>query len=267
MIVYLNGEYVRKEESRINPYNSSHLLGKGVFETIRVFNGKANLLQYHVDRLNKSLLYFNFNPVNCNFIENVIQNLVELNNLPSARIRITISKDLILNADNLLIDIDEYRRTFPEFAKVMLYSSKVIHGDLIRMHKTTSYMFNEFVFEEAKSSNFDEAILIDEFNHVIEGTRTNVFIVKNGSIYTPSPGCGVLPGITRKFIIQHADEIDIKIYEEIVTLEEILRSDEIFLTNSINGIIKVKQLNDRIINDFYVSEKMEIFYKDKLGLG
>lgn len=266
MIVFLNGEIIEKEECKISPFNSSHLYGKGIFETIRVFNGKANLLKHHIERLNKSLTFFNFNPVDYEHIERIVNNLIELNNLHSARIRITISKDLLHKADNILIDIEEYRRTFPEFAKIMVYPGKLIHGDLIRMHKTTNYLHNDFAYEEAKASNYDEAIFIDEYNHLIEGTRTNIFIIKSGSVYTPTLNCGVLPGITRKFIIQSSKELDISIEEKVITLEELLQSDEVFLTNSINGVIKVKQVNDRILNDFDISEKIKIFYQTFLDL-
>lgn len=266
MIVFLNGEFMIKEECKITPFNSSYLFGNGIFETFRVFDGKIILLGDHLERLNKSLAFFKFKPVSYEHIEKIINNLVELNNLPTARIKISISKDFLNRKENLLIDIEEYRRTFPEFARVMVNPDKLIHGDLIRMHKTTNYLKNEFALEEAKASNYDEAIFIDELNHLIEGTRTNVFIVTGGKVFTPALDCGVLPGITRKFILQSAKELEIQVQEKIILIDELLQSDEIFLTNSINGIIKVKQLNERIINDFNISDRIKVFYQNKLGI-
>ncbi len=263
MIIFLNGDFIEKNNAKVNPFNSGFLYGKGFFETFRVIKKKPILLREHIERLNKSLEFFNFEKVNYDYIETVINQLIEINNLNSARVRVTVNHNLV-NGNNILVNIDEFKPTFGEFVSVMVFDSKIIHGDLIRMHKSTSYLYNDFAYEEAKAFGYDEAVFVDNLNHMIEGTRTNVFIVKNGAVYTPSLDCGILPGITRKFVIESGREAGIIVKEKLISYDEFLYADEIFLTNSLNGIIKVKKVNDRLIDNFLFAKKFEIIFKDKL---
>lgn len=264
MKVYLNGEFLEKESARISPFNSAFLYGEGVFETLRSYNGVPFRLTDHIERMNNSLLVFGFKTFSEKEILHPLDELLKVNGLNSARIRITVSKNIDAGEHIILIEASEYQPTFPEYANVMISSDKLAHGDKLRMHKTTNYLNNNFVYKVAKSQGFDEAIFVDNENHILEGTRTNVFLVKNGVVFTPSLRCGILPGITRKIIFEICEELKIRMEEKVLDVSEFDRCDEVFLTNSLAEVVRVKKVNDKVYNKFNVTDILLNTYRTRL---
>lgn len=264
MKVYINGEFLEKESAFISPFNSAFLFGEGIFETLRSYNGVPFRLSDHLERMNKSISLLGYKKINDKNITDTVVELLKVNNVNSARIRITVSKIIDTDEQIILIETSEYQPTFPEYVNVMIYSFKLPHGDSLRMHKTTNYFKNNLAYREAKSRGYDEAIFIDTENHILEGTRTNVFLVKDRVVFTPALQCGVLPGITRNIIYKICEALYIRVEEKILDISEFDRCDEVFLTNSLAEIVRVKRVNDKVYNKFSVANILLNTYRTHL---
>ncbi len=261
MKVYLNGQFLEKDSAIISPFNSAFLYGEGIFETLRSYDGVPFRLSEHLQRMNNSLQLFGFKIINDNQITDAISELLKINKLSSARIRITVSKNINIDEQIVLIEASEYKPTFPDSVSVIVHPEKLAHGYKLRMHKTTNYFLNNLAYRNAKSKGYDETIFIDNENHILECTRTNIFLVKDGVVFTPSLHCGVLPGITRKVVFEICNELKIPIEEKILDVSELFDCDEVFLTNSLAEVVKVKKMNEKVYNQFRVTDKIKIKYR------
>ncbi len=261
MKVYVNGEFLKKESAFISPFNSAFLFGEGVFETLRCYNSVPFRLADHLQRMNNSLSILSFKKINQKAITDTIAELLKVNYLNSARIRITVSRNIDTDEQIVLIETSDYQDTFPEYADVKIHPDKLAHGNKLRSHKTSNYFQNNLAYRESKSKGFDEAIFIDTENHILEGTRTNIFLVKDGGVFTPSLECGILPGITRKVVFEICKELNISIEEKVLNVSEFDRCDEVFLTNSLAEVVLVKKVDDKVYNQFKISDKIKIKYR------
>lgn len=265
MKIYLNGKFVEKEETVITPFNRAFLFGEGIFETLRVYNGKPFRLDCHIARMNNSLPVFGFGYVDKEIVTEAVYELLKINKLTSARLRITVTGEKIESSNQIiLIEAEEFKSTFPEFVRLMTAEEKLICGDKIRTHKITSYLKNNFVFKKVKSLGYDEALFIDSENHMIEGTRTNIFLVKDNVVCTPKLECGILPGITRKLVLEICAELKIKCVEKFLDASELENCDELFLTNSLNEIVPVKKIGERELTSFQFAKMILEVYLRKV---
>ncbi|MBD7915211.1 aminotransferase class IV family protein, partial [Clostridium sp. Sa3CUN1] len=108
--------------------------------------------------------------------------------------------------------------------------------------KSINYLENILEREEAIKNGYDEVIFLNESGYLSEGSMSNIFIIKNNKIFTPDINQGLLPGIIRNFIVERYNVI-----EKRITLEELFNADEIFITNSILGIMKISKIENKIL--------------------
>jgi 4-amino-4-deoxychorismate lyase len=225
--------------------NTAFKFGFGFFETLRAINSKLIFFDEHIERLNHSLKVFNLPLVDKDEIKEKILKELSSQKFNDSRIRITYS---IQNDKPLItIDISKFVRTFPEEVKLTISKFKLLHNDELRKHKTTNYFLQYFEYQNALKNGFDEVLFIDHMNHILEGSRTNIFLIyyernfRGIKIYTPELNCGVLNGIARSKVIQICKNLGHPIIEKKIDLKELRMAKEIFLTNSINGVIPVKK--------------------------
>ena len=129
--------------------------------------------------------------------------------------------------------------------------SEVLRNSTSRVvaFKTLNYLENIIEYELCQSSGFNEAIFFNELGNLCEGCTSNIFIVKNKKIYTPPVKDGLLPGVVRNWVIKN-----FQVKEARITKEELLNSDEVFLTNSLVGVIKVSSIEDKLFDSEVVKE-------------
>ncbi len=120
---------------------------------------------------------------------------------------------------------------------------KFSHSPVVRF-KTTSYLENIFVFSWARKQGLFDALFINERGEIAEGSISNVFFLSEGGIVTPPTDAGILPGVTRKQIIEVARTLDCSVEEGTVTLPELERFDGAFVTNAVIEILPVRMVND-----------------------
>ncbi len=213
-----------------------------VYEVIRVIDGVPLFLEEHIDRLNKSANLLNHD------ITNVLQDILTdtkkiilLNGNPNKNLKI-----LLYNIDRPMPD---YYIFFivSNYPREDLYKSgiKTITYNAVRENPNAKIINNEFrknINTKIKESNVYEALLINESGEISEGSRSNVFFVKNSKVYT-SPGKKVLLGTTRKKILSICSDLNIDVLEEPVKLELLKDYDALFITGTSPKVLPISQVD------------------------
>lgn len=260
--VYLNGDFLSKEEAKISVLDRGFLYGDGLFETMRAYSGRVFMLGEHLSRLFDSLDKLRI-PLKKDReeLKSAIDRLIKLNRLSDAYIRLTVSRGL--HRGTLTFN-DSYDPTIVIMAKELsLYPQeyyaqgvKVIISDIrqnsfspLSQHKSLCYLNSILAKEEARIKGAFEAILLNSEGEVTEGATSNIFIAKSGKIFTPPVSSHILPGVTREAVLGIIPKLQLKVAEKRITSEELFTSDEVFLTNSIMEVMPVVEANDKKIRD------------------
>ena len=228
--------------------------GKGVFETILV-KEEAIFLEEHIKRLNNSINELNIGEeVEIDYVSDFIRR----KNIKNKALKITVTEEnLIFSEREIKYQKEHYEKGF------IAYFTNVLRNSTSRIvnFKTLNYLENIIEYEICQKEGFNETIFLNEKGFVAEGCTTNVFIIKDNKIFTPKISCGLLPGIIRGWVISNFEVV-----EKEITKEELLNSDEIFLTNSLVGIIGVSKLDD-IKFDISYSREIREKYEDVINGG
>lgn len=225
--------------------------GFSVFETFLI-DGSNNifLLDKHIDRLYRSMDFFGFHfSYEKKDMIDFIKNYVSENSIKGKVLRITVtygnkSKDI---ESSVIVNYRENQYTnknYEDGLKLYVSNNKTNENSNIVFHKTSNYLENLLIGKKAKDDGYDDAVLLNSKARVAETTRSNIFYVSRGILYTPSMDCGILPGITREWVIEECNRIGLKCQEDEFTLNTLLNADEVFLTNSIMGIMPVNSINE-----------------------
>ena len=223
--------------------------GKGVFETILV-KEEAIFLEEHIKRLNNSINELNIGEeVEIDYVSDFIRR----KNIKNKALKITVTEEnLIFSEREIKYQKEHYEKGF------IAYFTNVLRNSTSRIvnFKTLNYLENIIEYEICQRNGLNEAIFFNEQGYLCEGCTTNIFIVKNGKIYTPKIECGLLPGVVRKWVIDNFDVIETKI-----TKDELLNSDEVFLTNSLVGVIKVSEIENKLFDSKLIVKIKEQYDK------
>jgi len=262
-LVYINGELVPKSQAKISVFDHGFLYGDGVFESVLVTSGVAFKLKEHIDRLYDSAKVLCLEiPMSKEEMIKTVADVVRANGFKDAYIRLIVTRgvgDLGLDPrkcqkPTIIIIVD----------KIKLYDEGALNKGLTavissvrrdRVDATThevksmNYLNNILAKLEANAVGADEAIMLDDRGFVSEGTADNIFIVKDGVIYTPPRTCGILLGITRARVMKLAEELGYKVVEKDITPAEVLTADEVFLTGTAAGVVPVTKIAGRVVGD------------------
>jgi branched-chain amino acid aminotransferase len=261
--IWLDGKLVDEADARISVFDHGLLYGDGVFEGIRVYSGKVFELEAHIKRLYQSAKAIRLEiPLNQSKLVNAIEKTVEANGVIDGYIRLVVTRGkgaLGLNPftceKSIIFIIADNIQLYPE----ELYEKglKVISATTVRNHplaippqvKSLNYLNNILAKIEALDVNVPEAIMYNHEGYVAEATGDNVFIVRNGVIYTPPAEAGALEGITRSVVIRLAKEENIEVVEKNLTRFNLYICDEFFLTGTAAEVIGVVEIDGRVIGD------------------
>ncbi|MFC0187979.1 branched-chain-amino-acid transaminase [Fictibacillus aquaticus] len=261
--VYVNGEFVEKENAKVSVYDHGFLYGDGVFEGIRVYDGNVYRLDEHLQRLYESAQSIMLNiPHTKEELTDIIVETLKRNSLRDAYIRLVISRGkgdlgldpfkckkqgVIIIAEKLAIFPKELYETGLEIITV---ASRRNRPDVLSPKvKSLNYLNNILVRIEASLAGVSEALMLNDQGYVAEGSADNVFIVKNNVIKTPPGYLGALEGITRNAIIEIAAEQGYDVREEPFTRHDVYVADEVFLTGTAAEVIAVVKVDGRTIGD------------------
>lgn len=261
--IYLNGEFVTKENAKISVYDHGFLYGDGVFEGIRVYSGNIFRMEEHMDRLYRSAKSIMLDiPHSQEELTNLIAETVEKNQLENAYIRAVVSRgvgDLGLDPRNCVsanvVIIVEPLSIFPKELyetglEIVTVPTRRNRPDVLSPKvKSLNYLNNILVRMEAQLANVNEALMLNDQGYVAEGSADNVFIVKGTTFYTPPGYIGALEGITRNAVMDFAKELGYEVKEEPFTRHDVYTADEVFLTGTAAEVIAVVKVDGRVIGE------------------
>ena len=243
--VISNNEFLSSDEFKLD-IEDGLLYGYGIFETILIKNKKPIYLKEHYKRLIRGVERLKIDmDMSFEKLSLYIKLYIQKNSLEDSVLRITILKNkssfdmLITHRENSYKD-SKYREGF----KVEISEFKRNPHSIITGIKSVNYLENIYALREAKEIGSDEVLFLDCKNYVSEGATSNIFFIKDGAIYTPTKECGLLEGIIRDKIIEIIEESKyLKLKKGFFTLKKLLEADEVFLTNSIMGIMPVSKID------------------------
>jgi len=254
--IYTNGKFVNPKDASSDLYSQSLHYGNGVFEGIRAYKTVSGTKIFKIEDHYRRLKYgaemmgIPFNYTIQQLIEITYQ-LLEKNNLEDAYIRplITTGADMSLltsSESSLTIQCWEWGKYMGDKllkVKTSKFQRPNPKSCFVEAKVTGHYVNSILATNDAKNSGYDEALLLDMNNHVAECSGANIFMEKDGKLFTPKRG-HIMPGITRSTIIQICIDESISIEEIEFTLEELKQSDSAFFTGTAAEVIGLQFLDD-----------------------
>lgn len=261
--VYIDGKFYPKSEAKVSVYDHGLLYGDGVFEGIRAYEGSVFKLKEHIDRLYQSAhaIMLDIKMPKKEMINAVIKTLKK-NNQRDSYIRLVVTRgkgDLGLNPKKcekptIIIISDVIKLHMGDMKeKGMTAMITWVRRDAIdaTTHeiKSLNYMNSILAKIEANNAHVDEAISLERTGYVCEGVAENIFIVRDGAIFTPHSSTGALPGITAQVVVQLARGLGYDARERNISPFELFTADEVFFTGTAAEVIPVREINKRKIGN------------------
>ncbi len=259
--VYISAKLYEKSEAKISVYDHGLLYGDGVFEGIRVYEGKVFRLREHVDRLFDSARAIKLEiPLSREQMAEAITSTVQANAKRNGYIRALVTRGAGY------LGLDPRKTTDPQVVIIVddisLYPPELYENGMeiatvstIRNHpnalnpriKSLNYLNNILAKIEAIQAGCLEALMLNHKGEVAECTGDNVFVAKRGVLKTPPPDAGILEGVTRNAVIELARAANIPVQETTMTRHDVYTADECFLTGTAAEVIPVVKCDGRLI--------------------
>ena len=262
-LIYIDGEYYPKSQAKISVFDHGLLYGDGVFEGIRAYNGTVFKLKEHIDRMYQSAHSMMLQiPLTKEQVTEAVLETLRKNNMKDAYIRLVVTRGV----GDLGLD----PRKCPKATIIIIAGAIVLHGNeakekgittlvsWVRRHpvdatsheiKSLNYLNSVMAKIEANAAGADEAICLDKNGFVAEGVGENIFIVKNGRLFTPPVCSGALPGITAQVTARLAAKLGAEVTESNITPYQLFNADEVFFTGTAAEIVPIREVNKRQIGD------------------
>lgn len=283
--VFLNGEFVPREQAHVHIYDHGFLYGDGAFEGIRSYNGRAFKLKEHIERLYNSLkaLWIEMPYGPDQFAANVNE-LLRRNEVTDGYIRVTVTRGVLLGLDpknlktppTVVISTDKLslypQSMYENGLEVVTVATRVANPHVLepRIKSLGKYLCNIQAKIEANQVGAGEGLMLTESGYVAECTGDNVFFAKNGVVYTPPAFLGILEGITRQTAIDLLTGLGIEVVEKVFTRFDLYTADESFLTGTAAEVIPMVKLDGRKIGDGKpgpITKKLEKAFRDYIQSG
>lgn len=264
MKIWIDGQLVPQDEAKVSVMDHGLLYGDGCFEGIRIYNGRIFKLGSHLRRMWDSAEEIRLqSPYSMEEVERAIRETVSANQLTDGYIRLVFTRGVgtlglhpFLCPVPTVFVIADTIKLYPQ----ELYESgmQIIVAERRRVPrecldpqiKSLNYLNNILAKIEAIDAGVLEALMLNMEGWVSECTGDNVFVVKDGAVFTPPPDAGILNGITRQFLIDDlGPSLGLPIQEKLFRLEEVYQADELFLTGTAAEVIGVTRIGDRVIGD------------------
>ncbi len=246
-MINFNGSLFSDSDRMLSSQNRAFRYGDGLFESMRVVNGKIPFYNHHFDRLTRGMKALRiktptyFNP---HYLKNEISKVVE--NQKFCRLRLAVWREeggLYTPTSN---DPDFLIETAPLVDKnfslndlgmtIGIFKDFTLRETPISAYKTSNALPYILAAMFAKENSFDEVLMLNQDGNVAEGFGSNLFLVKNKTLITPSVSSGCVGGVMRQIVIEMAQKAKIEVKEMNTPLSIVRDADEIFYTNAVQGI-------------------------------
>ena len=265
MDVYVNGEMVDGSEANIPFHDAGVQHGVGLFETMGVYGGRVFRLEAHLRRLSESAQSLGLTPdLDVDRCHQAIDQTIQHNELVRARLRLTVTAGTTSwlrtapharhpPTPTVLVEASrptEYDPAYFEKGIMVLVGPPAAHPfDRLAGHKTLSYWHRLITLRQAASAGGGEVIWLNSSNHLASGAVSNLFLVKEGALFTPiargeevvaALPAPVRPGVTRAAVIEQAAQMNLSVTRRMLSVADLLEADEVFLTNTSWLVLPVK---------------------------
>jgi branched-chain amino acid aminotransferase len=251
MMVFLNGKFLPEADAVVSVSDRGFLLGDGLFETMRVANGKTFRFAQHLERLMRGADFLKIKPpFTPKELEKFAVQLIAQNQTPEAILRVTLTRGTGArgyspkNAGTptlamTLHPLPPQNADEPLQWSLVTSSYRIPASDALSSFKTTSKILNILARDEAEGKSADEALLLNTNGEVAETAGGNLFWVFQDKICTVPTGRGVLPGITRAVVLEICQSLGLETNKRVIKLEHLRNAEGLFVTNSALGIVPV----------------------------
>lgn len=278
-IVFLNGNYVEESAASISVRDTGLLHAAGVFTTMRAYSGKVFRLADHLQRLRRSCDHL-FVPLQFkdDLLIEAAGEVLARNKLQDARLRLTVTRGaaaqdplhgLRLEPTVLLtaVEFEAYPAEYYQrgMTVTVLNEQKLNPYDIQAGHKTLNYFSRLTALRDAAQRGAGEAMWFNVHNYLQSGSISNVFLVKSGRLLTPPtpeelldkalaaavpyPRSATLPGVTRRLVFELAEREGMAVNPAALLINDLLEADEVFLTNSIMGVMPVCRIERHAVGN------------------
>jgi branched-chain amino acid aminotransferase len=261
MKIFIDGKYCSERDAKISVFDHGLLYGDGIFEGIRAYNGRVFKLKEHIDRLFYSAKAILLEvPMSHAALMKATVETCRANKIRDGYIRLVVTRGigtLGLNPRSCkkpaVIIIAGKIQVYPAelYARgmdiVTVPTVRNLHSAVNPAIKSLNYLNNILAKIEANNAGVEEAVMLNADGFVAEGTADNLFIVKNGALFTPPLSAGALYGITRQTVIELAEASGVKVSEPNLTRYDLFNADECFLTGTGAEIMPVIKIDGRVI--------------------
>ena len=224
--------------------------GQGVFETILVKDSLL-FLDYHLKRLEEGLKVLNLEPF---YEKEETLKIIKKLNLKDKVLKITVTdKNVVITTRDIPYKDSDYEKGFK------LKTSRVLRNStsILPKIKSTNYIENIIEKKKATLEGYNDVVFYNEKGYLCETSTSNIFCIKNNKLFTPKLENGLLNGTVRSFIIENYD-----VEETFITKDNLLKMDEVFVTNSLFGIMKIKCIDEIRFNKTIFTDKIRENYNE-----
>ena len=259
LYVFIDGEFLCRDEASISVWEHAFMYGDSVFEGIRAYGGKVFRLPEHLERLMESAKSVGIDvPLSIEELTRVVLETFSINRLQEGHLRLTVTRGVgkvgldprNSKCASVIVMAYPFPPTLGEKAVRLVTSSVRRKGSdsVDAKVKTSNYMDNILAKLQANFTGMDDALMLDRNGYVAEATATNVFVLRKGKWFTPIP-VACLEGVTRHVAMEILKGMGSPVEERNLTLHELYVAQEAFLTGTGAGVVPVESVDGRRIGE------------------
>lgn len=275
MVIFLNGQILSEAEAVVPVNDRGFMYGDGLFETLRVVNGRPFRMAQHLERMTRGAEFLKIKPpFTPKELEKFAAQLIGQNQMPDAVLRVTLTRGpgargytptaesnptivMTLHAAPSLETTVEWNLVTSSF--------RIPASDALSAFKTTSKILQVMARAEAAEKGADEALLINTNGEVAEAASGNLFWVYQDKICTTPTGRGVLPGITRAIVLEICQGLGLQTNKRVIKPEALRNSHGLFVTQSAFGIVPIVSYDGEAVTPSPLVDQIAGAYNEMLG--
>ena len=277
MVVFLNGKFVPDARAAVPINDRGFLYGDGLFETVRVFNGRPFRMAQHLERLARGAEYLKIGlPFTPKGISDFAAELIEKNKMPYAILRVTLTRGpgergytpTLGGTPTMVMTLQAAPPLDPANPpqwSMVTSTYRIPASDPLSSFKTSGKLLQVMARVEAEARNADEALILNTNGEVAEAAAANLFWIYHDRICTVPTGRGVLPGITRAVVLEICQVLRLETNKRVIKPEALRHGEGIFLSQSARGVINVISFDGEPVPTSPLVEKIHQTYCEMLA--
>src|SRR4051812_4734394 len=272
MIVFLNGRFVPEEQAVVSVFDRGFLYGDGVFEAVRILNGRPFRWQQHVERLQTGLEFLKIElPCAPDELKEHLKRLVIENNMPDSLLRLTVSRGVGkrgyspegANSPSVVLSLHPVPAVAieePLHWKLITSNVRLPAHEPLAHFKTCAKIPQILARAEADRAGADDALLVNSKGFVVEGSSSNLFWFQGQTVCTAPLPSGILPGVTRSVVLELCSSLGWMAKEFEITPDQLAQVDGVFLSLSSLGIVECASLDRKPLKRSGMVQKLSDAY-------